>query len=305
MLVEPGHPDHRSPLVKFPLLSQRELKAAMDRFFVKGGYQYITHRDQEYTRALDRQTRALMGDTAGLRILDLCCGTGRVAALVGDCAELVSVDLAEQPLPALSRQWAGKSNYRFAVMAADRLALPDGRFDLVTIIDLASTCPISRPCSAKSIVCCGRAGGSCSAPKTPIACTSSFRASSAIPLSSPTTSISRSGRSRRLTALLSAKGLTVERSVGVSCYPYWEVPGVDQFVRRVTDGDPEFAAIMGILGERIGPEYAYTFILGAAENGLTRVSAALTGLRRRPRPYFMLPAVKPEAAGAWASRTPA
>ena len=62
---------------------------------------------------------------------------------------------------------------------------------------------------------------------------------------------------------IAAHGFAVERSAGVVLYPYWEIPGIDEHARRLTDDDREFAEIMGELGKRAGAEFAYTFVLAA------------------------------------------
>ena len=63
--------------------------------------------------------------------------------------------------------------------------------------------------------------------------------------------------------LLGYAGLEVESTAGVSLYPYWGVPGVDETVREITDEDPEFVALMSELGRRVGAEYAYTGVVRA------------------------------------------
>ena len=66
-----------------------------------------------------------------------------------------------------------------------------------------------------------------------------------------------------MTSLLAAQGLAVDQSAGIVLYPYWEIPGIDEHARRIVDDDGDFAELMRVLGGRVGPEYAYTFIIGA------------------------------------------
>src|SRR5262249_51325974 len=59
--------------------------------------------------------------------------------------------------------------------------------------------------------------------------------------------------------LLAERGLGVADAKGLFLYPFWGIPQLDDAVRVLTDEDPEMVEVLRLLGERVGPEYAYSF----------------------------------------------
>jgi SAM-dependent methyltransferase len=66
--------------------------------------------------------------------------------------------------------------------------------------------------------------------------------------------------------LLEENGFSLEKSKGIFLYPFWGVPLLDASVRQLTDEDPEVVEILRLLGERVGPEYAYAFAVRAVKH---------------------------------------
>ena len=64
-------------------------------------------------------------------------------------------------------------------------------------------------------------------------------------------------------ALLDDSGFDVAETAGISLYPYWGVPRVDDVVRELTDDDPEVVGILRELGRRVGADYAYSGVVVA------------------------------------------
>ena len=143
-------------------------------------------------------------------------------------------------------------------MKAEALALPDAAFDIVTLIDgsehvydfeaaLAEIARVLRP-GGRFIVTAQN--------------TNSLHLIVNRKLGYPDFVTNnhhfREFNVAEMTALVGAHGLAAGRSVGFVLYPYWEIPGIDEHARHITDEDGEFAELMRVLGERVGPEYAYT-----------------------------------------------
>jgi len=259
---EPVHPDPGT-IYRFRSMPRAALKGVYNRFFEHGGYRFETKRDAAYTRDLDNRTREFLGDTAGRSILDIACGEGRVARLVERSASFLGVDLAEVAIRNCRRAFAGRPDFHFAVMEAEALALPDARFDIVTMIDasehiydigaaLAEAARVIRPGGLFIIT---------SQNKDSLHLIVNRKLG--YPEFLTNNQHFREFNVAELTATIGAHGFAVERRAGVVLYPYWEIPGVDEHIRKITDDDAEFAEIMSVLGERAGAEYAYTFMVSA------------------------------------------
>lgn len=256
------HPDPGT-IVRFRSVPRAALKGLYNGFFEHGGYRFDTARDAAYTRDLNDRAREFIGETAGRAILDIACGEGRVAHLVGRCDIFVGIDLAEVAIRRCRRKFADRANLHFAVMEAETLGFPDSSFDIVTMIDatehihgidaaLAEVARVIRP------------GGL-------FVVTSQNKDSLHLivnrklgyPEFLTNNQHFREYNVAELASVVAAHGFAVEQKAGVVLYPYWEIPGVDEHMRRITDDDREFAEIMSVLGARAGAEYAYTFILAA------------------------------------------
>lgn len=76
-----------------------------------------------------------MGVTPGMRVLDVCCGTGvlcvMVAEVVGAGGEVVGVDLSEKMLKKAEKR--KKDNMRFFLSNAEEIPYGDGYFDCASI----------------------------------------------------------------------------------------------------------------------------------------------------------------------------
>ena len=66
-----------------------------------------------------------------------------------------------------------------------------------------------------------------------------------------------------MTQLVERAGFRVRESAGVFCMPYWGIPVVDDPVRPLTDRDPRMLELLQELGRRVGPEYAFGYVIAA------------------------------------------
>ncbi len=76
-----------------------------------------------------------MGVTPGTKVLDVCCGTGVMCAMIADVAgaggEVVGVDLSEKMLKKAEKR--KKDNVRFCLSNAEEIPYEDGYFDCASI----------------------------------------------------------------------------------------------------------------------------------------------------------------------------
>ncbi|CAH0277607.1 class I SAM-dependent methyltransferase [Roseomonas sp. CECT 9278] len=253
VLPEPGI------IAQFPAMSDAELRHAMDRFWRHGGYMYETLRDRTYYAELDRLIAGYCGAAAGEQVLDLCCGTGRLGALLPGAAAITGIDISTVALGIAGARHAGDPRQRFAAMAAGNLGFPDASFDRVLFVDaiehvrdpaqvLAETARVLRPGGAAMLTVANSDG-------------LNQRIARRLGTGAFVTNYQHLHEFTwgETQSMLRAVGLRAERADGIFLYPYWGVPGVDDAVRHLTDDDPEIVAAMLELGRRAGPDYAYAF----------------------------------------------
>jgi demethylmenaquinone methyltransferase/2-methoxy-6-polyprenyl-1,4-benzoquinol methylase len=81
-------------------------------------------------RGMRRAVSALAGTGPGMRVLDVCCGTGKQARMLADTgADVAAADMSPHML-LKARGRAGRS-MNLLLASADRLPFADGAFDLV------------------------------------------------------------------------------------------------------------------------------------------------------------------------------
>lgn len=241
-------------IARFDALDDPALRRAMDGFWQAGGYRYETLRDRTYYAEIDALVAAHAGDCAGLEVLDLCCGTGRLGGLIPEARRVLGTDISAAALGMARARHAALPQFRFALMPAERLALPDAAFDAVLFVDAIEHVRDAAAALAEAARVL-RPGGLLFA-----------------------TVANRDSLNQRLTrrlgfpdfvtnyqhirefgwaetrGMLAATGLAPERTDGIFLYPYWGVPGLHQAVRHLTDEDPEIVEAMRDLGRRAGPD---------------------------------------------------
>ena len=247
-------------------LSPHEIQARMDaRYATETAYPLTLPWDIARMEELAEVTLRLVGDVKGARVLDIACGTGGLAAEMAarQAAEHVGIDLSPEAIRQAREGHRHLSTVRFEVMDAQHLAFPDSSFHRVIAREALEHMPDARQvCSeiARVLVPGGR-----------LVLTSPNRDSlhlrMARALGHPEFLCSMD-HIRELTYgeccdVLSATGFRIVETAGVFLMPYWGIPGVDGPVRTLTDRDAETIALFRDLGRRVGPEYAFCYVIAA------------------------------------------
>lgn len=248
-------------------LSDRELRDAMDRIFRTTGYVYPTRRDRVYRDDVERHVRGFLEHSPG-NVLDICSG-GEPFVEVPESVAVVRTELSEVGIRLAKDEDASRPGLTHVVMDAQRIAFPDASFDDVIFIDA-----IEHVRDASVVF---HEVARVLAPSGRLLVTFANRNSVnqvltrclGYPEFVTNFQHIREFTFAEISELLECAGFEIEETAGITLYPYWAVPGVDEIVRHVIDDDPEFVELMSELGRRVGAEHAYTGVVEA---------------RRRPAP---------------------
>jgi SAM-dependent methyltransferase len=250
-------------ITKFETLDAATLKTAMNLFWQRGGYSYPTVRDKTYYAEIDRHIRYFGRDWAGLRILDLACGAGRLPNSIIMANSIVGADIAEV---AIQRARKAYPSARYAVTDAGTLSFANATFSAVLFIDAIEHVR-GAPAVLSEIARVLQPGGELIAT---VANRNSLHEIIARKLGFPEFKSNyqhiREFTVDEIRSLLTDCGLSIAEAKGILLYPFWGVPYLDDAVRTITDEDPEMVEILRILGERAGPEFAYAFTVRAVKN---------------------------------------
>ena len=279
-------------IVRHTDISDAELRAGMNEFHRTTGYQYPT-RPRPGVPAGRATPRPRLSASAarGGRVLELASGGERFMD-VPDQVFLVRTELSEVAVGRARDADGSRSEMVHVVMDAHQIAFPGATFDAVLFVDA-----IEHVRDAASVF---RAAAAVLAPGGELLVTFANRNSVHLVLTEklgyPEFATNhqhiREFTLGEIRELLDDAGLEIIGTSGITLYPYWGVPGVDQAVRRITDDDPEFVELMRELGRRVGAEHAYTGVVSArkpadaAAGSLSRGSTDRYGTgrgRRRER----------------------
>lgn len=237
-----------------------ELRAAMNDLFRRTGYLYPTERDRTYRADMQGHVRDLVARHAGGRVLDLATGGERFLDLP-DGTLLVRSDLAVVGVERARQADGNRPGLAYAVTDAGGVAFPDASFDAVLFTDSIEhvrDAGVVLQEAARVL----RAGGELLVTYANLDSVNQVLAEKLGYPRFPTNHQHiREFTLAEVSGLVDDAGLEIVETAGVSLYPYWAVPGVDDVVRTITDDDPEFVAMMAELGRRVGAEYAYTGVV--------------------------------------------
>lgn len=237
-----------------------EVRATMNDLFRRTGYRYPTERDRAYRADLQQHVRDFLARHAAGRVLDLATGGEPFPGLPDD-TRLVRSDFAEVGIERAREADGAPRDIGYSVMDAARISFPDAAFDAVLFTDsiehvrdagavLQESARVLRP------------GGEILVSFANLNSVNQILAEKLGYPRFPTNHQHfREFTLAEVRSLLDDAGFEIVATAGVTLYPYWAVPGVDDIVRSITDDDPEFVALMSELGRRVGAEYAYTGVV--------------------------------------------
>lgn len=248
---------------KFETLNKVQLAEVMDRFFAAGGYVYETLRDQVFYAEIDRWLKTLWNGLEDADALDVACGNGRVASVVVNFRSFVETDLSPVAVDLARAAGAGDPRRRAEIMDAETLDFPDATFDAVTFIEGAEHVHDFERAISEAVRVLRPGGRFILNAANGDSLHQRINSKLGYPYFRTNYQHICELSWARTKSILESAGLAIERAEGIFLYPYWGVPGVDQYVRRLMDHDPEMVEIMRSLGEKAGPGLAYCAIARA------------------------------------------
>ncbi|MBU8541531.1 class I SAM-dependent methyltransferase [Falsiroseomonas tokyonensis] len=213
-----------------------------------------TAREAAFQAELDRLVADYLGDARDEAVLDIACGTGRLAPLLPGAARITGIDLSPDSIAAAQARHAGDPRFTFARMDAARLAFPAASFDTALLLDSLEM--LADPAAALAEAARVLAQGGRLMLSAMNRDSLPLRAQRRLGLPVPPLGFTAA----EVTGMLRAAGLQVVRSDGCFLSPGWALPGAAPGLAALEE-EPEFIEAARHLGRRAGPEDALAFVL--------------------------------------------
>lgn len=211
-------------------------------------------REAAFQAELDRLVADYLGEARGEAVLDIACGTGRLAALLPGAARITGIDLSQAALDAARIRHASDPRFDFTRMDATRLGFPEASFDTVLLrdgLDMLAD-PAAALAEAARVLARGGRLMLSAMNRDSLA----LRAQRRLGLE-----VAAGGFAvTEVTGMLRVAGLTVTRSDGCFLAPGWALPGAAPGLAALEE-DPEFIEAARRLGRRAGPEDSLAFVI--------------------------------------------
>jgi ubiquinone/menaquinone biosynthesis C-methylase UbiE len=252
--------------IDYSSLCVDEIKKLMDKRFAENQAYIATFLwDKVRGPEIQRNVIRLISPTNGKKILELGCGIGGNAPIITDCEEYIGTELSEIALAQAREAFGNKPNFKFMAMDAMALKFDDNQFDIVVATEVIEHLPDASKMLKESFRVL-KSGGKLliSSPNRDslhlrvnrILGYSDFKCS---------TDHVREYTYNEMVNMLTCEGFQVQDTAGVFLQPYWGIPKIDEHVRKLTDNDPQMVEMLRHMGERIGAEYAFCYVILAVK----------------------------------------
>jgi ubiquinone/menaquinone biosynthesis C-methylase UbiE len=242
-------------------LNPQQIREEMNkRYETKTAYELMLLWDQARMQDLNEKTMAYLGSAGKKKILEVCCGQGGTAAYLPKTANFTGVDLSDTAIALAKETFKDRPNYRFQQMDACKLDFEDSIFDVVIAKEAIEHLP--------DVGACLREAYRVLKPTGKLIVTSPNRDSLHLRMNRLMGNADFKCSYDHLNELTfaefcelaTAAGFQLDKSCGSFLMPYWGIPGVDNYVRHLTDKDPAVIALFQELGDLVGAEHAFCYI---------------------------------------------
>ena len=243
-------------------LSVPEIKKLMDkRFSKKEAYNLMYLWDKVRADELNKLTLELISPTNDKRIFEIGCGIGGSAPLISECREFIGTDLSEIGILKANQTFGDKPNFKFVPMDAMDLKFNDEQFDIVLAREVIEHLPEPERAIREAFRVLK--------PNGLFLVTSPNRDSLHLRVNRMLGHTDfkccfdhiKEYSFREAETMLIKENFIIKDTRGLFLMPYWGIPGIDLYIRHLTDNDPEMIELLRKLGERVGAEFAFGFII--------------------------------------------
>jgi SAM-dependent methyltransferase len=221
--------------------------------------------DQVRAEELTQRILKMISPTVGKRILEIGCGIGGSASYISEqgCKEYVGTDLSETAINHSQQAFIAKPNFRFMAMDATHIDFADNSFDIVIAREVIEHLPDPLACIIE-VFRSLKPGGQFVV-TSPNRDSLHLRVNRMLGYQDFKCSFDhiKEFTFQEASDMLRGVGFDIEASGGVFLQPYWGIPGIDQHVRHMTDNDPGMVELTRQLGEKVGAEYGFCFVISA------------------------------------------
>lgn len=257
---------HIANNVDYSTLSVDEIKKLMDKRFAENrAYIATCLWDKVRGPEIGKQAMRLISSTKGKRILELGCGVGGNAPLIKECKEYIGTELSEVALAKARESFGNKPNFKFMVMDAMDLKFDDNQFDIVIATEVIEHLPNAQKMLKESFRVL-KPGGKLLI-SSPNRDSLHLRVNRMLGYADFKCSIDhvKEYSYSEMVNMLTSEGFQIQDTAGVFLQPYWGIPKIDEYVRHLTDNDPQMVEMLRELGERVGAEYAFCYVILAVK----------------------------------------
>lgn len=244
-----------------------KIRQSMNKRFSSGkAYTIGCLWDKVRTDELVSAVNKFIGETKGERILDVGCGIGGCASTIEDCLEYTGIDISDVAIAQAAAVY-NKPNFKFIAMDAQELKFPDKYFDTVIAREVIEHLQEPQKC-LKEIERVLKPGG-VMVLTSPNRDSLHLRVNRMLGHGDFMCSIDhiKEFSFREMMAMIKQAGLyAIDNgwdTAGIFLMPYWGIPGMSSDIRQLSDNGLAMVELMRQLGQIVGPEYAFCYVIRA------------------------------------------
>lgn len=254
--------DRLANTLDYSSLHVTEIKKLMERRYrEKQAYNIACLWDEVRAKELNKCVIEMISPTDEKEILEIGCGIGGSAHYITHCKKFIGTELSEEAVSQAIQTFGNRKNFEFLAMDAMNLKFIDNQFDVVLAKEVIEHLP--EPQNAIREAYRVLKPGGFFVVSSPNRDSLHLRINRILGYTDFKCSFDhiKEFTFQEAVDMLTKGGFKIKTTKGVFLQPYWGISMIDQHVRHLTDNDPQTVEILRDLGERVGAEYAFCFVI--------------------------------------------